>query len=297
MPGREIERSRYRVPRVQFHNLEAFLLTDSLPNDSVLLTVNVNGLPIDILVYAHPESRSGLVMFHGAIDSKFTLPVFQGGGVTAGIPTNRIFISDPTLAITGDPSIDGGLTLGWHAGNYRQPDLQDTLTRIIRKLFELLSVQLPVFHGISGGGFAALYYAAQFRGSIAIPTNPQTNIKHYLDWAVLRWANIGFGISPNSSNPLAVMPSTVTTNVISLYSEPIDVKVLYMQNSDDHLHIERHLTPFSHAKLPSNDSWLLLDYWGPRHAQAPKELFAQVLTAAVDGAKDTDLESLGFTRF
>ncbi|MEJ5998048.1 hypothetical protein [Corynebacterium sp. H130] len=281
--------------QTKFDSLTEFLQTEVKPNG--LVTVVDNGIPIDILVHPSPGSHTGLVLFHGAIDPKFTLPVFQGGGVTSPIKTNRIFISDPTLAIAGDNQFDGGgLTLGWHAGNYRQPNLQDTITKIIKKLFELLDVKKPVFHGISGGGFAALYYGAQFYDSVIVPCNPQTDIKHYLDWAVARWANVAFGVDINAEDPLRQVPRHIVTNVAPLYAVPVNGKVLFMQNSDDELHIEEHLKPFAARLFPTNEAYLLLDYWGPRHAQAPKELFTAVLQAAVDGAQPKYLEDLGFEK-
>lgn len=291
--AREINRERYRASITVFSSLGEFLEAQHIP--SGMIVVVHNGLPIDILFHRGPaDSGNGLFLFHGAIEQKFTLPVFQGGGLTAGLNAHRIFIADPSLAITGDDEFDGGLTLGWHAGNYRQPDLQYVTTRIIHKFVDSLKITLPAFYGISGGGFASLYYGAQVPGSVIVPINPQTSIRKYVEWAVDRWANIGFGIDVSQGDVMSRLPGSVCHDIIPLYQQGRDCRILYMQNSDDGLHQTEHMVPFLSAKSATIPFFLIEDYWGPRHTQPPKELMTAVLQHIFDAGQDADGARLGF---
>lgn len=277
--SRKIDRARYGTKLSAFKSVDEFLNADIVP--SGLITIVHNCVPIDILYHPGAGSDQALFMFHGAVDQKFTLPVFQGGGVTAGLKVHRIFISDPTLAISADDEFDKGLTLGWHSGNYRQTDLQSVITKIINKIINFVQAKRPVFHGISGGGFAALYYGAQFDDSIIVPINPQTEIERYLDWAVARWANIAFGIPESAERPISCIPNSIEVNVQPIFEKSLNTIILYMQNSDDHLHIDEHMVPFMRRVCPEIPFLLLKDYWGPRHSQPPKEVMSNALTAAL----------------
>ncbi|MEJ5998049.1 hypothetical protein [Corynebacterium sp. H130] len=294
MAGRDIDRSRYSKNNTVFQSLAEFLVSDSLSEG--VITVVHNGLPIDFLYRPVAKSDQALFIYHGAVDIKFTLPVFQGGGVSANVNCHRIFFSDPSLTISGDKEIDGGLTLSWHAGNYRVPNLQDIHTKIIRKILELLNVKVPIFHGISGGGYASLVQGSRFDGSIVIPCNAQTDISKFYDWPIERYANIAFGIPKGTKYPVSEFPSEVTSEVRSIYANRVNCTVFYMQNDQDALHIKWHMLPFFDELLPTNEVYLLLDYWGPGHTQAPKELFSSVLEASISPDVVEEMKSLGFKK-
>lgn len=290
--ARSIDRTRYTSSQTVFTSLREFLNADVIPAGG--LTIVHNGIPIDILFLPGNGASSGLFMFHGAVPFDFTLPIFQGGGVTASLNTHRIFISDPTLAVSGDSEFDKGLTLSWYAGNYRQPDLQGVIGEIIRKFAVALELKRSVFYGISGGGFASLYFGSKVPGSVIVAINPQTIIENYLSWAVQRFANIAFGVKNGLEFPTKELPSHIVTDVREIFSLPVDTTVLYMQNSDDQLHINDHLRPFLAAVHPAVRVELLMDYWGPRHTQAPKELMTAVLDMAIKGEIETQSGVLGF---
>src|SRR5690606_21334286 len=131
-----------------------------------VLTVMNGGLPIDVR-YEPAGHDVTTVFFHAALSKRaYRFPIFTGAGISDGLPTNRIYISDPTMYL------DDELTLGWYAGNRKQPRLQWVIRAILRGLIP--EGQRVVTFGPSGGGFAAMYYATKFEEATAVPTNPQT---------------------------------------------------------------------------------------------------------------------------
>src|SRR5699024_1872257 len=137
---------------------------------------------------------------------------------------NRVFVSDPSLVLDED------LMLAWYAGNSHQPNLQEILTDVLRKIAEDLESKKVVFFGGSGGGFASLYFAGQFENSLALVFNPQTNIAKYSERAVRAFAMKSFGVREDTTAPLAHLPPEVVTDVCELYKTPRRTTLVYLQN-------------------------------------------------------------------
>lgn len=240
---------------------------------SGILTVMDGGLPIDIR-YDSRGYDVTTVIFHAALSSKATrYPVFMGASMTEEMPTNRIFVSDPSLYISET------LRLSWYAGNKKQPKLQWTLRSILKTL-------IPKHHrvvtfGPSGGGFAAMYFATKFEGATAVPVNPQTDLAMYSPPEVARYAEQAWGLTGN--DVLNQIPSV--TNLAPLYRAAPQTRVFYVQNRNDHSHVNRQLHPFletlrnGHAVHP-----VLLD-GEEGHKPPPREQMNAVLGAAVGGAE------------
>lgn len=269
MRERVIDKSMHKV--TEFASTENFLATSSVP--AGISTIWENDLPLDLLVNPAPSDTT-IFFFHGAIERHFTLPVLSGMGISGAVDANRVFISDPSLVL------DEALMLAWYAGNRLQPNLQEVLTRILRKIIESLGSKKVVFFGGSGGGFASLYFASHFENSLALVFNPQTNIGKYSERAVRDFAVKSFGVEPGSTNPLAPLPPEVVTDVCELYTTPTRTTVAYLQNLNDALHVETHLGPFLESLHEDTGLLLLKEPWRDGHSPPPKELLTKVLDLA-----------------
>lgn len=281
-----IDKSVHQV--TEFASTADFLNADTTP--AGISTIWEGGLPIDLLV-SPAFSDTTIFFFHGAIERHFTLPVLSGLGISGAVNANRVFVSDPSLVLEDD------LMLAWYAGNHQQPNLQEVLTSILRKIAESLGSKKVVFFGGSGGGFASLYFASQCEDSLALVFNPQTNIAKYSERAVHDFAKRSFRAEPDSTSPLAHLPVGVVTNVCELYTKPKRATIAYLQNQKDSTHVETHLGPFLESLHEDTDFLLLKEPWREGHSPPPKELLTQVLDlAASSNDWGHDFSCAGFHR-
>lgn len=129
--------------------------------------------------------------FHGNTPRNPDLkPVFTGLNVTRELDASFVALSDPTLYLDPD------LKLAWYAGSSGW-DLQSLLKCVLRKIATVARSNDLIFFGGSGGGFASLYCAASFPGSLALVWNPQTDIGAYSPPHV-----------PNTAGSLSASPIT-----------------------------------------------------------------------------------------
>lgn len=286
MRERVIDKSVHQV--TEFSSTANFLDADTIP--AGISTIWEGGLPIDLLV-SPAFSDTTIFFFHGAIERHFTLPVLSGLGISGAVNANRVFVSDPSLVLEDD------LMLAWYAGSHQQPNLQEVLTSILRKIAESLGSKKVVFFGGSGGGFASLYFASQCEDSLALVFNPQTNIAKYSERAVRDFAVKSFGAKPDATNPLTHLPPEVVTNVCELYTTPKRATVAYIQNQKDLTHVKTHLGPFLESLHEDTSLLLLKEPWRDGHSPPPKELLTQVLDLAASSNNwDKDFSSIGFDR-
>lgn len=286
MRERVIDKSVHQV--TEFASTSDFLDAETTP--AGISTIWEGGLPIDILV-SPALSDTTIFFFHGAIERHFTLPVLSGLGISGGLNANRVFISDPSLVR------DDTLLLAWYAGNSQQPNLQKTLTSILKKVARSLGSKKVVFFGGSGGGFASLYFASQFEDSLALVFNPQTNIAKYSLNAVQDFAVKSFGLEPSLEDPVAHLPSGVVPDVCEIYKNPKSTTVAYMQNQKDTNHVRLHLSPFERAVHPEIEFLVLKEPWKDGHSPPPKDLLTSVLDLAVTSNNwHRDFSDLGFNR-
>ena len=86
-----------------------------------------------------------------------------------------------------DPMLERGCGIGWFTGD-NDCKFQAKLVAILQKVQKDLDASNLIFYGSSAGGFAALYYSHQFPNSLAVVSNPQTNIAEYHEAAVKQYA-------------------------------------------------------------------------------------------------------------
>lgn len=279
---RVIDPSKHMV--TNYKGVQAFLNVTKIPPGYQIIVEN--GLPIDVNCQNRGFDTT-VVFFQGAIDPKWTLPAFGGMGVSSDAQVNRIFISDPSLVLTDR------LNLGWFVGNSRM-NIQKNLLQIIKHIVGTWGEQRLVFYGASGGGFASLFFSAHFPGSLALVSNPQTNVAKYELPAVERFAEVCYGVK--GEDPMSRLPDDVTTNLVELYREPRGNVVAYMQNSTDFSHVEDHMNPFLSASHPDNEIHLLLGDWGTGHVAPPKPIHVEALTVAASPDWQSGLAAMGFER-
>ena len=249
----------------EFDSIDAFDGPVSAPTSTY--GVAVGGVPID-LRYDDRGCDATVVFFHAAITKVVKrYPVFSGASFSADIPANRLFVSDPSLYV------DPRLKLGWYAGNKHQPRLQDDLARLISRF-----VREPdrlIFFGASGGGFASLYYSAQFPGSIAVPVNPQTDISAYVPASVQRYLSCAWDAETITEIP-------ATTEVRRLYSGSLENSVVYVQNTGDADHMTHHYVPFMNSLPDGHRVAPMLVDAGEGHVPPSRSLLGEILSGVVD---------------
>ncbi|WP_190274495.1 hypothetical protein [Kocuria sp. UCD-OTCP] len=144
-----------------------------------------------------------------------------------------------------------------------QPNLQENLRRIMEHLFLQQGVDEVIFFGASGGGFAALYYSFFFPNSLALPINPQTDISMYIRTFVHAYADKAWQVDPNEYDPLRLI--TANTEVLSMYTAEAKNTVIYVQNTGDENHVNRHYIPFMEVAKASRGIYAMMEDWGKGH--------------------------------
>lgn len=264
-------RKRYIPPgeHTVYRSLKEFMDAESYP--SGVLTIMRGGLPIDVR-FEPRGYRATTVFFHAALSGdKYRPPVFSGRRISEELPTNRVHIADPSLYIADK------LRLGWYAGNHKQPRLQWAIRGMLNHLVP--ADQSMVTFGASGGGFAALYYAAHREGAVAVPVNPQTNLARYSPAAVARYAKLAWGIQGVGS----LREMTAVTDLTRLYRTP-GRRVFYVQNKNDRSHMEEHFAPFMASLPEGHDVHPVLVDGEVGHHPPAKEITRSILAAAIAGA-------------
>ncbi|MET4622622.1 pimeloyl-ACP methyl ester carboxylesterase [Arthrobacter sp. 2762] len=271
-----------------FADLSKFLSSEEVPPG--LIEIQHQSLPIELL-NVPADSDTTLVCFHGAAEKDVRLPWFLGQGVTAGLPVNRIFVSDPSLRKSSE------CNLAWYAGSKEQPDLQETLVDIIRRIIRETGGYNVVFFGSSAGGYASLALSRFFPTSLALAVNPQTSISRFYPGAVDRYITHAWEMQDGD---ITALPGCVAHDLLPVYSAGFSHTVALVQNARDWFHIENHQLPFVDRVGNSKNLYMLMDRWGPNsgdgHTPPPKEIlrgFFEEL-ATCQGDWEAGLAASGF---
>lgn len=261
VPAQQRERdTKFAAEPTRFESLEEFLACDRATLRGAI-EILYGDFPLHFFYHDRGEP-STVVSFQGAVSNTVqTVPAWAGLGITRNIRVNQLLFSDPSL------KLDSELRLGWYAGNIYQPDLQSDITKIISFL---CAGTHPVLFGTSGGGFAALEQATRLPGCTVIASNPQTDIFEYLPPAVNRY--IGTAWAQEGRANLAF-----THSVIPAFSSVVDAQVIYLQNSGDYNHMQKHFIPFRQSVHPDNQVLYLTPYLGVGHVGPSKETLVELL--------------------
>ncbi|WP_257162144.1 alpha/beta fold hydrolase [Corynebacterium cystitidis] len=244
-----------------------------------------NGLPIDMLLLTK-QSDTLTVVLNGAGEPGVRLPWFSGANVLKGVATHRLSISDPSLYLHPD------LNLAWYAGNYRQPNLQEDLARIIEHVARQLKVRRILLMGGSGGGFASLVLGRLLPQSTVVAMNPQTDIERYHEQHVKKYVDICWKGDHDAFR--AATASTIWSLEAPAPDRKPAGKIFYLQNTNDDFHVKNHLEPFEKNFDDMRGIYVWRHAWGAGHTPPPKDVITAVVTKAID--RDVEgLEYLGFT--
>ncbi|MBI9001187.1 hypothetical protein M0E87_08765 [Corynebacterium sp. CCM 9185] len=237
--------------------------------DSGVHSIKLGNLPLDFELGLNTGPHL-LVFFHGAITANLDrrLPWFTGQGISKGLNASTLHISDPSLYL-GD-----GIVSGWYLGNKHQTDLQQNLVQIVEKCRLSAGASQVVFFGGSGGGFASLYYSAQFPLSTAIAFNPQTNLHRHSYKNLRPYLKVGW-----SKSRLVDLPATVQVNLDDVYKGSFNNRVFYIQNRSDH-HYDIHLRPFV-SNIGIGEMYLKIHDLALAHTPPPKEFLRSVLESVL----------------
>lgn len=258
-------------PDVTRHpTLDSFFACDKLP--AGLHVIDCAGLPLEIL-YSPKGARTTSVVFNAALgEATQEIPRFMAGPTFARQESNGIFVFDASLYN------DDSLMLAWYAGSKRFR-MQEVLPSIIQKFAMHAGGERTLLFGASGGGFAAIYYAQFFPGSIVMAINPQTIIANYIPRIVDAYARLCWGAQSEGAVS-EVLQKVVVSDLRSLDLSNADFRLIYLQNSADG-HVEEHLIPFCSAHSDNKRIFLIADHWGSGHVSPPQALVAHILTTVI----------------
>ncbi len=220
------------------------------------------------------DSSTVVFSFSGAIDREnHPLPFFTSTSLHKHVPASVIGIADPSLARSDD------LKLAWYAG-HEGFAVQTALTTLIREMVDRLDATRIVFIGGSGGGFAALYYSWQLPGSVAIVSNPQTNLNH----AIRTHRDRYLAACWPSLSSFTSLRDAIDTDLCALYASRCDNSVIYLQEASDFYHLKWHFGPFV-TQLPREYADRLvvrMAQWGRRgHQAVPAKIWIPWMKAAL----------------
>lgn len=237
-----------------------------------------------------------VVAFHGATnrDTK-TLPRFEWMRTLRGTEYSSMYFSDPCL------ELDRTLPLAWYTG-WKDFDLYPVIASWITTAAEAIGAKRIVLLGSSGGGFAALQISAHIPDSLALAFNCQTRVSKY------RASGIKYGhqraylkvimphLLPDTKlEDLApgfdwAEPMGERLSAIDRYQQPQPNHVRYVQNMNDHHHVEDHYRPFRNAVEfgPNAGRVQFFEYEGKElHVPPTPRVFREHLNQAVDWLRTT----------
>jgi pimeloyl-ACP methyl ester carboxylesterase len=250
-------------------------------------SVQINGGEIPIRVKRR-TSPILIITFAGAVKRhERTLPQFGGRFLETYVPASVIGIADPSLPQS--PT----LTTAWYAG-HEGFETQQILPPLIQQISAACEAERVIFLGGSAGGFAALYYSWRHPDSIAVVTNPQTDIERYF----VKVSNAYRAACRPSLKKSDRLSTVIASSVVSCYSERVENSVIFLQNATDSAHVRNHFAPFLAAVPLADQKRILprLGYWGrDGHAQIPTHEWLAWLRAAID-APSSAAEDIQQTR-
>ncbi len=282
----------------------SFFLEDNVPdiNDGIYQVEYENGI-IDLLIKgmaSFKKHRGILVCLSGAIGNRENkqAPFFSGLNIAKTLNMPLISVSDPSLSLSHD------ITLGWYAGNSHHKDLSNNIANILNAITNRLGTK-PILFGGSGGGFAVLSIINSMReNAYGLVWNPQTSISKYFKNHVESYIRTAFPNSEIKSDLYSTLDELhIVHDAIKLYACNTDskAKILYLQNSDDTFHVDRHFQPMIKALDAEKISDYLYyshvgicfwtKYWGEGHVAPSSQIILEVLSRMINGDSVKEIAS------
>lgn len=201
-------------------------------NEPIIYKLTINNIPYEFLAHFHKNSSKLLVLGTSAIKQGQTPPIFQRNSQIKEFPFSTIIFNDPTLYLHDQ------LQVGWYIGT-KQEHYAETISKIIFKIIEQEKIKSEnlIFYGSSASGFFSIMMSTNFVGSIAVVTNPQTDILEY-DKKVIDFLfeNTYLDTLPTKSIKLSLMEY--------IKAKKYFPNIYYLQNVVDGIHYNKHFLPF-----------------------------------------------------
>lgn len=231
------------------------------------------GQHLDALL-VNRSAETLIVSFHGALDrSHYTLPRFERLASLSQFQASALYIADPSLWI------DDELTLAWYGG-WESVDLYPIIAGLITDTANSVGAKNIMLTGSSGGGFASLQISALIPKSLAVVFNPQTSIYAYEHpkWPMMPqrwylrkiWNNLP-GIDPETFDFSHDWTASLgdRLSALSTYSKIKDNFVYYLNNTQDHHHVNEHYEPFSEIMNEHPKNFKVENYHGGEGHRPP----------------------------
>ncbi|MCC3297613.1 heparinase II/III domain-containing protein [Arthrobacter caoxuetaonis] len=258
-------------------------ISGRLPADSpATLSIEVGGLTLPVSI-GRGDTDLLSVRFHGAINrEKYTLPLFQGLTSESRGGNSFAIFQDPSL------DLDQQINLAWFLGT-KEVNLHQEIADVVREFARTLGGKRVVLSGSSGGGFTALQVASYLPDASVLAFNPQTIVGAYhRARAEPALAACFGGMEEAVSDPGLLSRISAVERYRGLGKYP---SVLYVQNSGDGHHVQKHLTPFKDVIDAHPDAGRVefIDVnWGKGHVSPTTQIYNDFLELA--GARALSLE-------
>lgn len=225
-------------------------------------------------------------------------PVYHRWKWADSFNATTLVINDPTLYL--NERLNGGWWIGTKSNDYVK-----TFVSALEGFAKLLGVKSRniVFYGGSAGGYSAFQMASCLPGSVVIADIPQTNLNSYTYPDQINDAfAAGFGEDFSAENKVDF---SCRLDVIDRFSsEGVVPDFIYLQNVNDHSHVEHQMLPFIDRVRGMNKSkkgyaarYFIYDIYHPQRGghtplgrYATTKIVNQVLAHGVRGFRpDADL--------
>ena len=204
-----------------------------------LMDFEEQGFRFDALWSPKPGAERLFVLFSGdALRSKNDPPVFQRWSWAPHFPGHCLYFSDPALYLAD------WLGLAWYAGTAGF-DVLPPIARAIEAVLAAVGLgpDRAFAYGSSGGGFAALRLAAMMPGTGAVAINPQTVVPVYERKTTEMYLRLAF--DRGRKGALRHYPERLS--LLELVPRLQQRRLIYIQNTLDPHHYEKHYLPFCAA--------------------------------------------------
>lgn len=231
------------------------------------------------------DESSLFVLLTGAVNKtepNYYYPKFDRWSWGEKFPGSILCIADPTLNFSDD------LNLGWYVGS-KSKKIDDAIEKLTLEIVKLLYIppNRVITYGSSGGGFAAISLALKL-DSIAVAINPQTNIFQYEKSSVDKFLNTYF--KSQSSTEVEDQDRKRLDLTYAYKFKENNLNIIYVQNSLDTFHYDRHFLPFSkilkfekqYGKSEDGKHYLISYTNENGHGPEPEYLFARIVSKAIE---------------
>lgn len=226
----------FKIPVVHQASLKAIRLD---PHPAAIHSVPIAGWK-SLDFYAQLASSEELfVSLHGAASGTPRYPQFRRVMSMKDRVTSLLSFADPTLTFAEDEKF----TIGWYTGGPEWDPLAD-IVDVVRAAQRQTGADHVMFLGASAGGHAALRAAANFPGSLAFVTDPQTDVGSYYSGHRDRL----FATCWPGQDQKAVLTSHPERfDMKSVYRSNPENFVYYRQSTRDEWHERVHARPFEES--------------------------------------------------